>query len=319
MYETVKDLRPMYKRIFIPLSVLISLSGVLALYGWLFESEMPFSYHIKFFTALELFLAGTATFVLHLKPSRKTIATFRSVSITLFATGVLSTLTILFDFGTPVDELVSGDLASICFTLLGMAFIALRTTKILLLRFSQLTLQLVMLISGISLISILYRMPSIQKFGNINPMDLQSSIALIMLSSAASFINHKLGVTSFLKSKATGNVFGQRILRRMVILILILGVLRHELIRHEIITEALEMISLAVVFIGVSLFVIAEAALCINQLESRRSQAEEELGIVNYSLGRIILDRTRELNQAIDDLRQSEARLKALMRKYSEN
>jgi len=310
----------MYKRVFIFLSLLTAITGILAIGGWLFDAELLFDYRrMEFCTALGLFLAGSATFVLHLKPSRQTVALFRTFSVMLFATGVLCTLGLLFEFDSPIDELMAGNLASVCFTLLGMAFLTLRTTKKLLLQVSQGLLYVVMLISGVSLMSILYRMPSIQKFANINPMDLQSSIALIILSSAASFINHKLGLTSFLKNQREGNMAGKRILKRMIILTVILGVLRYVLISYGIIAQEFEMISMTLCFAAVSLFAITEAVLCINQLDSRRSQAEEELGIVNYSLGKIILERTRELNQAIDDLRQSEARLKSLMKKYPES
>lgn len=105
----------------------------------------------------------------------------------------------------------------------------------------------------------------------------------------------------------------------MALLTLIIGIFRYELIRLNIITGEVESISLVISFIVISLFVIFEAAQYINNIDSRRSQAEEALGIVNNSLSKIILDRTKELNQALDQLRESEARLKTFIGKYSES
>lgn len=328
----------MNKRILIFLSLLIGAAGILIISGWLFnvkaiENFIPHFRELKFNTALGLLLSGIAILILQFKTSHTTQAIFRISATLLFLIGIISCLEYAFHFNSGIDELFVDDLVlpkgehpgrmsfttGLCFSLLAVSFVTMRSVKKLIASFSQHMLHLVTLLSGISLIAWLYRIPSVQKFGAINPMEFQTSIALIILSSAASFINHKLGITSALNGKRIGNILSRKIFKRMALLTLIIGIFRYELIRLNIITGEVESISLVISFIVISLFVIFEAAQYINNIDSRRSQAEEALGIVNNSLSKIILDRTKELNQALDQLRESEARLKTFIGKYSES
>lgn len=325
----------MNKRIFISLSLLLIAASILSLSGWLFQMNASGNLFlswtkINFNTALCILFSATVVLLFQLRPTTVNRMACTLLSALLLGIGLSSSIQYFFPIHTGIDELFVQDLTTevnpgrmsfatgITFSLLATCFLVLKSAKRVLLYISQYVLHFITLISGFSLISFLYRIPSLQKFGAINPMDFQTSIALIILSSIASFVNHKLGITSILSEKKTGSVVSKKIFYKMTLLIIVVGVVRHELMALNIITEEFEITSLIISFIFISLFVIIQAARLINNIDSQRSQAEETLGIVNYSLSKIILDRTKELNQALERLRESESRLKSIIGKYSE-
>lgn len=190
-----------------------------------------------------------------------------------------------------------------CFLCLSACFFFIKVRKYR--RIIQGTLHFVTLVASIALIGHWLNIPEFYKMTFI-PMALYSSIGFILMSVAASFINHDTGITGLFTGNLIGNIMARRLFIKIFIVILAAGYIRIIAHRNSWIHPEISIALLTVVFSIICLLLIWRTSVKLNNIHVKRKMAEENFRIAveaaPYAL--VISDRGGTIITVNDHTRQ---------------
>jgi len=308
---------------FILVSAILSLcTGLVVIAGWLFNIEsfkrvIPGFPTMKFNTALCIALCGIVLWM-SLYKSRKSVIYKNIFSAIVFLVALVSFSENLFHFTTALDQLFVTDndsfavssnypgrmavLTAACFMFLVVSFLLLsamnKSVKII----AQFVLHIVTLIAFIAIVGYLYDIPIFYKLSFLTSMAMHTAALFFLISIAASFFNHNLGVTVLFTGKGMGSIIARKIFPPIFIILLILGFLRLQSHRLALVSVEFGIALYTISFLLVCLLIIGITALQLNNIDKKRKEAEESLKGFNKNLEYIIEQRMQDIREITNRL-----------------
>jgi len=314
-----------YKGLLVSISVLTTSLGLCVATGWVFDIpilRLEMKPHIVMVlnTAILLMLSGCILYLSYIgkfeKLSLSLILIVLTVSLLSFLQNALKV-----DLG--IDELFIKDtlgrlnhaafpgrmsaLTSFCFVLINISFLAISTR--LLKTAGQFLLHFVTLISLIVLVGYTFDVPKVYSLSFLTTMALPTALAIFVYSIGASLLNPDLGITGFLLGNQIGNVIARLLFPSSIIGVILISVLRSQLHQRGLVDVEFGNALFAIAFILIALLLILIMVPRINKIDLKRTQAELELKKSNENLEAIVLQRTADLQTAVDKLKESELKL----------
>jgi PAS domain S-box-containing protein len=166
---------------------------------------------------------------------------------------------------------------SVCFTLLGAAFVAVRSRNRYLLMLAQYALHVITTIAILAIIGYWYNVPSFYRLSFLTSMALNTSVLLFVVSVAASFINPTYGINGLFLGNGMGNIMARKMFPVFVTLMLLLGYLRIESHKHNLVSVEFGIALFVMSFVFLGLFIIRNTARKLNRIGHERERALELL------------------------------------------
>jgi len=309
--------------LFVLTSFFLVAIGVVAIIGWCLnisalKSVLPVYATMKFNSALCFIISGLS-FLLLTKFNNNSFLK-KLLWLLLFGFGCFSLTSFsqdIFHYSAGIDQLfvtdhhpVSQNLpfpgrmspsTSLCFGFLAISFAGITSRRYMFKNIAQYLLHAITLISFISLTGYLFKVPYSLKFSFFSTMALNTGLGFLLVSIVASLINEELGFTGLFTGNGIGNIVARRLFSGMAVILVITGYISIELQRANFITTEFGVIISTTSLLIIGLFLTRDTVKKMNQLESKRADAENETRLLNKNLEKIILERT-------DDLRLSNER-----------
>jgi len=304
---------------FIGSAIFLIILGILSIIGWLLH-VMPLTSVVnnyvtmKFNAALCFMLAGIA-FMLLIKYD----TLFLKILFYFFTAcfGIIGIVTLsqeAFTYSAGIDQFFVVDYNSIalhssspgrmspatafCFTTLAISFLGIGSVSVAYRKTAQVILHVITFVAFISIIGYLLKVPNAFKFVFFSSMALNTAVGFLVISVAASGINFNLGITSLFTGVGIGNVVARKLFPRMVIILLLLGYISIKIERAHYVNDELGVVLSTVSFILISLFLLWGTLNEMNALEQKRTNAENEIRLLNKNLEDKVLQRTNDLKQS---------------------
>ncbi|MCF4101258.1 PAS domain S-box protein [Gillisia sp. M10.2A] len=313
-----------FKSVLLKISVLTFVLGVLVLFGWFFnisilKTVLPGYTSMVANTAISFIISSMILFLAVKKLSK--IARYVSLLLLIFSLSTLSQD--VFNFNLGIDELFIEDTSyienvnsspgrmalttALSFVLLSVAFLLLLSKRSV--KAGQFMLHMVSLIAFIGITGYLYRISPLDKIAVLSSMAIHTSLALFFFSAAASLLNPKVLVAGLFTGNRIGNKMARRIFPTFLLTLLALGFIR--VVAHRFMLVSVDSgIALFVISgIVVGLFLIWDTAQLLNNLDQKRTFAENELKKSYNNLENIVSLRTSELTQSVEKLKEKELTL----------
>lgn len=295
--------------------IIVFALGLMVLSGWLLNipsltSIIPGYANMKVNTSL-LFILSSVELYLILVNKRKLLNRILCLFISLF--GLITLLQYEFQFNLNIDEFIVKDFLFIpsidsfpgrmargtafSFTLLGIAFCLIQSSRIFWRKCAQYLLHIISLIGFIAIVGYLLSVPIFYKLSEIGSMAIHTAIAFLMISIAGSLINKDLGITGLFTGEKIGNRMVRQLFPTLTISIIILSLIRIYLHRSQLVSVEFGIGIFATSFILVGLLLISISAKQLNKINFGKTLAEEKLEALNKNLEELVLQRTDELKR----------------------
>ncbi len=297
------------------ISLFVVFIGLLVLAGWLFKIQtlktiLSGHQSMKVNTAILFILTGYAFFLITVD-KRRFLSNILSVLVILFSLASLSQEVFKYNLG--IDEFFIKDTGNgdvtfpgrpspttlIGFTLIGFAFLLIRSTKTIGKAISQYLLHVVTLISFIVLAGYIYMIPSLYKLSFITSVALHTGFSLFILSISASLINQDQGIIGLFTGKKIGNIISRRLFPQMVIVFLLLGYFRIYIYRNNLLSVEFGVALHVISSIIIVLSLVWYNAQKINLIDDQRKKNEDDLLKINLNLEKTIKELT-EVHEKLD-------------------
>lgn len=297
-----------YKKIIAIVSGATISLGLAVIFGWIFnvailKSVISEYENMKFNAALCLIITGLT--LQSLLTERKTVSTL--LSLLLFFIAIVSLSQDIFSYNIGIDQFFIMDtegitknnpgrmatMTSLCFTLLGLSFLTVKSPVGK--NTAQNILHLVTIISLIAIIGYILDVPVFYKLSFLSSMAVHTAVALFFISIAATLLNPNLGLTKLFTSKTIGGIVARKIFPRIVFALLVLSFLRIEAHRLNLVDTEFGIALFATSFILVGLFIIWSTSISLDKTDLKRIEAENAIKKLNQDLENIIDERTQEL------------------------
>jgi PAS domain S-box-containing protein len=308
---------------FIKITAVITIvAGLLVIIGWFAGNENLKSVvagleTMKFNSAICFILSGVSLlFQVNEQNSNRNFKTFLCSLIMLFS--LLTLAEYIFNINTGLDELFVTDYTArnnsqnfpgrmavgtvYCFLLIGLAFIAMSSSRKNVKLAAQYFLHLVTLISVVALTGYLYDIPIFYKLSFPHAMALNTSVLFLLLSITSSLVNPSLGFSNLFTGKSTGSIMARSLFPMITIIILALGFLLIKLRRAEAVSEGFGVALFFISFIIISLLLIKITAEYLDKADNKRSEAEISLYDLNANLKQLVYEKTSDLQQITERL-----------------
>ena len=301
--------------------VLISLVAITAslvvMLGWIFNIRafqiiLPAFEAMKFNTALCFLLLGGALLTTQYQV-RKYSLLFCILSSLVTLIALVTFFENLFHFNAGIDQLFvkdtrpldktypfpgrMSDISDSCFLLFGAGFLMLAAKKRLLNIIAQYLFHIVTVLSSIAIIGYLYRSSFFYGLSSVGPMAVQSVLMFFFLSISASLLHPSLGVTNLFTGQLVGNKMARRFFTLIILIVLIIGTLRIKTQHYYQFSIELWVALVTVCFLLICLLVVWNTAIWLNGIDLKRSEAEEEIRVMNEELEEIVEERTIEFRK----------------------
>lgn len=295
--------------------IIVFALGLMVLSGWLFNipsltSIIPGYANMKVNTSL-LFILSSVELYLILVNKRKLLNRILCLFISLF--GLITLLQYEFQFNVNIDEFIVKDFLFIpsidsfpgrmargtafSFTLLGISFCLIQSSRIFWRKCAQYLLHIISLIGFIAIVGYLLSVPIFYKLSEIGSMAIHTAIAFLMISIAGSLINKDLGITGLFTGEKIGNRMVRQLFPTLTISIIILSLIRIYLHRSQLVSVEFGIGIFATSFILVGLLLISISAKQLNKINFGKTLAEEKLEALNKNLEELVLQRSDELKR----------------------
>lgn len=295
--------------------IIVFALGLMVLSGWLLNipsltSIIPGYANMKVNTSL-LFILSSVELYLILVNKRKLLNRILCLFISLF--GLITLLQYEFQFNLNIDEFIVKDFLFIpsidsfpgrmargtafSFTLLGISFCLIQSSRIFWRKCAQYLLHIISLIGFIAIVGYLLSVPIFYKLSEIGSMAIHTAIAFLMISIAGSLINKDLGITGLFTGEKIGNRMVRQLFPTLTISIIILSLIRIYLHRSQLVSVEFGIGIFATSFILVGLLLISISAKQLNKINFGKTLAEEKLEALNKNLEELVLQRTDELKR----------------------
>lgn len=295
--------------------IIVFALGLMVLSGWLLNipsltSIIPGYANMKVNTSL-VFILSSVELYLILVNKRKLLNRILCLFISLF--GLITLLQYEFQFNLNIDEFIVKDFLFIpsidsfpgrmargtafSFTLLGISFCLIQSSRIFWRKCAQYLLHIISLIGFIAIVGYLLSVPIFYKLSEIGSMAIHTAIAFLMISIAGSLINKDLGITGLFTGEKIGNRMVRQLFPTLTISIIILSLIRIYLHRSQLVSVEFGIGIFATSFILVGLLLISISAKQLNKINFGKTLAEEKLEALNKNLEELVLQRTDELKR----------------------
>jgi len=327
-----------YKSAIKVVGILSIVAGMLVTIGWVFSSELLISMFcesstMKFYTAICLIFSGAALLCLF-RTDKHGVLLQRLSSAIVLAIGLVSLLGNIYNFDFIFNKAfttyvtlrnsgkhVTGRMSistSLCFILLGIAFLNLHAKKGLIKIAAQWALHIASLISMIAIMGHLYKVSDFHEMPFLSTMGLNASLSIFILSVAASLVNPAYGITGLLTGDKTGNIMAKRLFPMIAFLLLSVTYVRLEVYRQTTLDMGFTTILFTTCMLLINLFLIWRIALQLNKTDTKRKLAEESILLLNKNLEQKVEQRTEKLKTALQELEKSKQELNETLDKEKE-
>jgi two-component system, sporulation sensor kinase E len=300
------------------------LAGIVVMLGWIFNIRelrhiVPGLVSMAFNTAFCFVLFGVALPLTHSAARKNRNIAYFILSITSTLVGLVTLLQFLFHFNSGLDELFVRDNAPISrdhlfagrmafnaalnVLLLGLAFLMLWPKKRLCDRIAQYLFHAVTIISSVALIGYLYGVSIFNSLLYVNSMAIHTALLFFILSVAGALLNPSIGIARLFAGKQIGNQLAKRIFMLMIAMVVAIGSLKVQRQHYQLFSADIGLPLVAVGFLLVSLVFIWNTATWLNKIDSRRSEAEEEVKLMNADLEKRVQERWTECQKSEEKYR----------------
>ncbi len=304
-------------------AIFLIVLGIIVLTGWLLKiqvltSIIPSYVSMKFNTAILFVLTGISLYTIASEKWKWLQLVF---SLVLMVVGLCTFLQPIAGFTAGIDQffvpdhfaLKDGSFSpgrmaqgtALSFFFIGTAFLFINATNTALRIFAQYLLHIVSLIAFLAITGYLLDVPIFYKLSAMGTMAIHTAIAFLVSSVAASFRNHRLGITGLLTGDGVGSTMARRLFPTLTIAVLLLSLIRIYLHREGLISVEFGIALFATSFTIVGLFLISMTARQLNRINNKKNIAEDQLLNLNKNLERIVEQRTNELNESVKALQES--------------
>lgn len=305
--------------------------GCLVLIGWILDidilkSVLPGLVTMKANTALGFVLSGTSLFLL-IEPSSKQRLSGRLCSLFVIAIGLATLVEYVLGWNLGIDQLLVTDdpqpintlspgrmspLAAICFTLIGIALwlsgAKRRQVTTAPIRWVEVLALLTSLSAVQVLIAYLYQVQPILGSIIYTHMAVHTALGFVVLSVGILLAHPHHGLVRVMTPDTTGGVIARRLLPAAIAIPLVLGWLRITSERIGLFEPAFGTSIQVVLDITILAGLILWNAQQLHRIDLQRQSAIEALHQANDELEARIRERTIELGEANDRLKESEER-----------
>lgn len=334
-----------YLRIVLWASIFTIALSITVLSGWLFnipvfKTIVPGYVSMKLNTVLFFVLTATVL-ILHTHNRWRLFGLLLSIVLTFAA--FTSLFQDVFNINVGIDQVLITDIeavqrgekspgrpsptTSICFFLFGFVLISLGAVNNRLKEIAQYALHIISLIAFIAVVGYLFNVPKSYKLSFFTSMAIHTSATLFILSLAVSLLNPKLGFTGLFVGNQIGNFMARNLFIKILVAILVLGFLLLVQTRANLVSIEFGIALFTTSFILVALFSLWSTVNLLNNIDTKRKIAENELVSTNRNLEKIVEERTGYLtrqNKQLEDfayivshnLRGPTGNLKALLSFY---
>lgn len=282
-----------YKFLNLIIVAVILFFSSLTMFEWIFNIRLVFTTNspdatTKFNTALLFFLSASSLLIC--KKTQKKYKLISAALITIILSiSILTLVEYLFHINLFIDNfLVKDTLSSLnpgrmslatsaCFTFFGIGLTNLLSKNYVYKKLSQYGVLLVSIISFISIITLILKIPTEDKTIFFATMSIQTSIAFALISFSLAFKFSGIGFTKMV----FGNYFGSKSLRKLIPLIVgvpfTLSFLLLTLINKEKIEPQFGILTYTILLIFLSLLYTFVIALSLNKSDRSRKRLEADL------------------------------------------
>jgi len=304
---------------------LAALIGTLALFGWMHGIEalkgvFPGLTPMQPNTAACTIAFGFSIAVLARWPKRRAAGIVaRAVSLAAAIVGVLTLGEYLLGLKLPLDQVLINNLSgtipgrmgsntAIAIVLLGIGIaLAASDSAVVILRAQLVTLG-AGVIALLSLVGYIYSATYLFQMQSATPMAVNTSVALLMLCGATFWVRPDRALMTIVHSTGGAGLMLRRLIPAAIIIPIILGWLRLLGERDGFYDTTYGVSLLVSSTIVIFVILISINAKSVSALESTRDSAQKDLEQAFVSVEQRVVERTRELNEALARLADSEHR-----------
>lgn len=195
--------------------------------------------------------------------------------------------------------------ASLSFMLIGVALCLIKSSSYRLRVFAQYLLHIITLIAAIAIFGHLLDVPLFYKISSVGSTAIHTAITFFVFSIAASLFNKDLGITGLLSSNKVGSMMARQLFPTLTVSVIILGIIMVSVHKQQLISVEFGIGLFATSFLLVGLALIALSAKQLNRINFKKTLAEEQLMELNKNLEKIVEQRTNELHENMEALKNS--------------
>jgi signal transduction histidine kinase len=279
-------------------SLVIGVSGLLVVFGWLLDvdilkSILPGKISMKFNTAL-CFIGISIGLFIYVSTENKFYHQLSKVFFFIVLVFAILTLSqSAFNYNLGLDQVFYFDkdsiptnlnfpgrmatITSICFVLLSVTFLVIRSANQIVLRLTQAFLHITTFLSFIAILAYIFNASKFYKLSFLSAMPFYSSFAVFLFSLAASLLNPTVLITGFFTGDKVGNVFARKLFLRILIASIVLTGLCYWTNKYWMLNVGYEIFLFATSAILACMFLIMAVASQINRIEIEKNVAEADL------------------------------------------
>ncbi len=307
--------------------VLISLvtiaASLVVILGWIFhipalQTVLPAFEAMRFNTAICFVLSGGALLSTQYNTGKYPLL-FHILSSLVTLIALITLFQNVFNFNTGLDQLFVKDgsvldktypfpgrmsvNSDICFLLLGTGLLILALKRGVLNIVAQFLFHIVTILSSIAIIGYVYRASFFYELSSAGPMAVQTVVLFFFMSISASLLHPSIGITNLFTGQLVGNKMARRVFTLIIFIVLTIGTLRIRSQHYYQFSVELWVALVTVCFLLICLLVIWNTATWLNGIDLKRSEAEEEIRVMNNELEEIVEKRTIEFQKSEEKYR----------------
>ncbi|MGZ3810335.1 MAG: PAS domain S-box protein [Mucilaginibacter sp.] len=297
--------------------------SIIVLLGWMlnvtaFQTILPVFEPMRFNTALCFVLLGGALLTTQYKTHYYPSLFYILSSLVIFIALVTFSQN-LFHFSAGLDQLFVKDgrpldpiypfpgrmsvNSSICFLLLGIGLLILTAKRRVFHIVAQYSFHLVTVLSSIGIIGYLNRASFFYDLSGAGPMAVQTVVLFFFISISASLLQPSLGITNLFSGQLVGNKMARRLFILIIFGVIALGTLRVQTRHYYEFSVELSVALATVCFLLICLLIVWNTAIWLNRIDTKRSEAEAEIKLMNADLEKRVIERTAEFRKSEEKYR----------------
>ncbi|MGZ3750056.1 MAG: PAS domain S-box protein, partial [Mucilaginibacter sp.] len=193
--------------------------------------------------------------------------------------------------------------SSICFLLLGIGLLILTAKRRVFHIVAQYSFHLVTVLSSIGIIGYLNRASFFYDLSGAGPMAVQTVVLFFFISISASLLQPSLGITNLFSGQLVGNKMARRLFILIIFGVIALGTLRVQTRHYYEFSVELSVALATVCFLLICLLIVWNTAIWLNRIDTKRSEAEAEIKLMNADLEKRVIERTAEFRKSEEKYR----------------
>ena len=159
---------------------------------------------------------------------------------------------------------------SFSFFLIGISFLLMNATSMIVRNISQYLLHIVSLVAFLAIIGYILNVPIFYRLSALGSMAVHTAITLFIVSVGASLWNHQLGITGLFTGKGVGSIMSRQLFPTLTVTVLALSIIRIYLHRKGLISVEFGIALFATSFMLVGLLLIWLSAKQLNKINIKK-------------------------------------------------